>query len=392
MTENRFRIRTYNAISPKGLAMFPSEGYEVGPEVNEPHAILVRSANLHEVEIPPSVRAIARAGAGVNNIPVADMTERGVAVFNTPGANANAVKELVVAGTLMFARNLFPAALYVRDLPGEGEEMEKAVEAGKKKYVGFELPGRTFGVIGLGAIGVDVANAALALGLNVIGYDPALSARNAWHIDSRVQHAESAEEVFAASDIVTLHVPLNDTTRAMVNTQRIAMMPSGSVLLNFARGPIVDEAAVVESLDNGHLAGYVCDFPSSRINGHPKVVALPHLGASTGEAEENCAIMAADELRGYLEHGDIVNSVNFPGARLIRNPENTRIHIANRNVPGVVGHLTAVLGDAGLNIVDLLNRSRDEVAVTVIDVDGEVDESLLARLRDQDDILSARLI
>lgn len=392
MSTERFRIQTYNAISPKGLATFPSDSYEVGPDVENPHAILVRSANLHEVEIPESVQAIARAGAGTNNIPIPAMTERGVVVFNTPGANANAVKELVVAGTLMFARNLFPAALYVRDLPGNGAEMEKAVEAGKKKYVGFELPGRTFGVIGLGAIGVEVANAAVALGMNVIGYDPALSARHAWQIDSRVQHAESMDEVFAASNIVTLHVPLNDQTRNMVNTQRIAMMPEGSVLLNFARGPVVDESAVIDSLDNGQLDGYVCDFPSDRINHHPKVVALPHLGASTGEAEENCAVMAAQELRGFLEHGDIVNSVNFPGAKLIRNTSNTRIHITNRNVPGVVSQLTTALGDAGMNILDLLNRSRDEIAITVIDVEGDVSPELLEKLRTADNVVNARLV
>ena len=391
----RFRIQTLNAISPKGLSRFPSDQYDVGPDVQNPHAILLRSADLHSVDIPDSVLAIARAGAGTNNIPIERATAQGVPVFNTPGANANAVKELVFAGMLMFARNLFPAALYVRDLEADPSDMGKLVESAKKKYIGFELPGRTLGVVGLGAIGVEVANAALGLGMNVMGYDPALSVRHAWQLDSRVQQAESMDEVFAKSNMVTLHVPLingPNGTKGMVNTQRIAMMREGALLLNFSRGEIVDEAAVLHSLDHGHLDGYVCDFPSPAINRHPKVVALPHLGASTGEAEENCAAMAADEIRGFLEHGDITNSVNFPGAKLIRKLDKTRIYVANRNVPGVVSDLSTVIGNAGLNIVDLLNRSRETVAVTVIDIEGEVTPEQLETIRSQPNVLQARLI
>lgn len=388
----RFRIRTLNAISPAGLSRLPSDTYEVGPGIEHPHALLVRSADLHSIEIPDSVLAIARAGAGTNNIPVDAMTERGVAVFNTPGANANAVKELVFAGLLMFARNLFPAALYVRDLADAGPELDKAVEAGKKQFVGYELPGRTLGVIGLGSIGVEVANAALGLGMNVIGYDPALTVRHAWQLDSRVQRAESLEEVFARADMLTVHVPLIDGTRGLVNTQRLAMMPAGAVVLNFARGGIVDEGAVIDALDSGHLRGYVCDFPSPALNHHPRVIALPHLGASTGEAEDNCAAMAADELRAYLEHGDIVNSVNFPAVRLIRNLEATRVIVANRNVPGVVSELTTRLGGAGLNIRDLINRSRGDVAITVIDLEGDIPADLAQRIAAHDNILAVRII
>lgn len=392
MTTQRFRIKTLNAISPRGLSLLPSDRYEVGSDVEEPHALLVRSANLHSMEFPASVLAVARAGAGTNNIPVQRLSERGIPVFNTPGANANAVKELVFAGALMFARNLFHAALYVRDLPGEGEEMEQLVEAGKKKYVGFELPGRTLGVIGLGSIGVEVANAALGLGMKVIGYDPALSVRHAWQLDSRVQQAETMDEVFTSSDMVTLHVPLIESTRGLVSTQRIAMMPPDSVLLNFARGGIVDEAAVIEALDAGHLRGYICDFPSRAINQHPRVIALPHLGASTGEAEEQCAIMAVSELRSFLEHGDITNSVNFPSAKLIRKLDSTRLYLANRNVPNVVGEVSSALGGAGLNIIDLLNRSRGELAVTVADVEGEVTGEVLAAISANPNILTARII
>ena len=395
MSNGRFPIQTLNAISPVGLQRLDRDIFDLGTDIANPRGILVRSADLHQMPVPQSLYAVARAGAGTNNIPIEKMSERGVAVFNTPGANANAVKELVFAGALMFARNLFPAALYVRDLEAEGPEMDKLVEAGKKKYVGFELPGRTFGVIGLGAIGVEVANAALGLGMNVIGYDPALSVRHAWQLDSRVQQAESMDEVFQASNMVTLHVPLitgENGTKGMVNTQRLAMMPEGSLLLNFARGGIVDENAVLESLENGHLAGYVCDFPSPSLNRHPKVVALPHLGASTGEAEENCAAMAADEIRAFLEHGDITNSVNFPGAKLIRNMDKTRIYVANRNVPGVVSDLSTVVGDAGLNIVDLLNRSRGDIAVTVMDVEGGMSQELLEVIREQPNVLNARLI
>ncbi len=389
----RMRIKTLNAISPIGLSRFPSDLYEVSSDGGDPPtAILVRSADMHSMELPDSVLAVARAGAGTNNIPIPALTERGVVVFNTPGANANAVKELVIAGALLSARNLFPAAVYVRDLEGSDDEMTKAVEAGKKKFVGYELPGRTMGVIGLGAIGVEVANAAHALGMNVVGYDPQITIRHAWQLSRDVERADSVEEVFAKSDMVTLHVPLVDGTRGLVDTQRLALLRPGGLLLNFSRAAIVDEQAVLDALDSGHLRGYVCDFPSRALKNHPAVMALPHLGASTGEAEDNCAAMAADELRDFLEKGEIRNSVNLPDARLPRSEGTTRVLIINRNVPNVVSDISTALGDAGLNIADLLNKSRGEVAVTIADVDGEVPSSLVAELQALDGVIRARLV
>ncbi|MEP7159882.1 MAG: 3-phosphoglycerate dehydrogenase family protein [Dermatophilaceae bacterium] len=388
----RMSIQTLNAISPSGLSRFPSETYDIGTDVTEPTAVLVRSADMHEMVLPDSVLAVARAGAGTNNIPIPQLTERGIVVFNTPGANANAVKELVIAGALLSARNLFPAALYVRDLEGADDEMAKAVEAGKKKYVGYELPGRTLGVIGLGAIGVEVANAALTLGMHVVGYDPQITIRHAWQLSRDVERAESIEEVFSRSDMVTLHVPFVDGTRDLVNTQRLALMKPGGLLLNFARGMVVDEQAVLGALDTGHLRGYVCDFPTRGIKNHPAVMALPHLGASTAEAEENCAAMAADQLRDFLEDGEIRNSVNLPEARLPRSEGTTRVLVINRNVPHVVSELSARLGNAGLNIADLLNKSRGDVAVTIADVDGAIPPEVAADLQTVEGVIRARII
>lgn len=387
-----FRIRTLNAISSSGLSRLPSEHYEVSSDVSDPHGLLVRSANLHGEPIPESVLAIARAGAGTNNIPIEAFSERGIPVFNTPGANANAVKELVFAGALLMARNLFSAALFARDLPGDDEQINLAVEAGKKQFVGFELPGRTMGVIGLGAIGVRVANAARGLGMNVLGYDPAISVQHAWQLSAEVERAESLDEVFARADVITLHVPLIEATRNLVNTQRLSMLRPDSVLLNFARAGIVDEAAVVEALDADALRGYVCDFPSQRLSRHPKVMALPHLGASTAEAEDNCAAMAADQLRDFLENGQIQNSVNFPDARLPQGPGTSRLVVANRNVPNMVGQVTTILADAGLNIADLLNKSRGDLAITLVDVEGEVPTSVAEELRSIEGMLTVRVI
>ena len=387
-----YRIQTLNAISNKGLSRLPAEQYEVGNEVEHPDGYLVRSAKLHDVEIPASVAAIARAGAGTNNIPVDAMSERGVVVFNTPGANANAVKELVLAGLLMAARNLFPAAEYVRDLVVAHSDMDATVEKGKKQFVGFELPGRTLGVIGLGAIGVEVANAASALGMRVLGYDPQITVRHAWQLSSSVERAASIEDVFKRADAITVHVPLLDATKGLVNADRIALMKSRAVLLNFARGPIVDEDAVVAALDESRLRGYVCDFPSPVLNHHPKVIALPHLGASTGEAEDNCAIMAVEELRAFLENGEITNSVNFPEARLARGEGTTRIAIANSNVPNMVGQISTLLAEAGLNISDLLNKSRGELAYTLIDVEGELPQGVVDQIGATEGVLSVRVL
>ena len=390
--DHKFRIRTLNAISGAGLSRLPDELYEVGGSVEEPDALLVRSAKLHDTPIPDSVLAVARAGAGTNNIPVADMTERGVPVFNTPGANANAVKELVLAGLFIASRNLIPAARFAHTLEGDDAAIARAVEAGKKQFIGFELPGRTLGVIGLGAIGVQVANAALGLGLSVVGFDPGISVEHAWHLSAEVERAESIEDVFRRADILTVHVPLIEATRGLVSTQRIALMKDSAVILNFARAEIVDEGAVISALDADALRGYVCDFPSTNVHKHPKCISLPHLGASTREAESNCAIMAVDELRGFLEDGQVHNSVNFPEAVMPREEGTHRVLIVNRNVPNMVGQVSTIVAQHGENIANLLNRSRGELAVTLVDVEGEVELPTLEELRGIDGVLSARLI
>lgn len=388
----RHRIQTLNAISPVGLSRLPADEFEVGHELENPDALLLRSADLHNREIPSSVLAVARAGAGTNNIPIAELSARGIPVFNTPGANANAVKELVLAGALLAARGLFPAGVFVRDLPGSDQEIDQAVENGKKQFVGIELPGRTMGVIGLGAIGVLVANAALSLGMKVVGYDPAITVEHAWKLSADVQRAGSVDEVVLAADFLTVHVPLVEATRSLISTQRLAMMKSTGVLLNFARAGIVDERAVVEALDEGMMRAYVCDFPSQTLNRHPKVMALPHLGASTVEAEENCAAMAADQLRDYLLNGQIRNSVNLPEVALPRVPGRSRLIIVNINVPNMVGQVSSTLAAAGLNIGDLLNRSREELAVTLVDVDGTVPDEVLRSIQETEGVLHARLI
>ena len=391
-TRKQFRVQTFNAISGAGLSRFPDDLYDVGASLADPDALLVRSAKLHDTPIPDSVLAVARAGAGTNNIPVADMTERGVPVFNTPGANANAVKELVLAGLFIASRNLIPAARFAHTLEGDDAAIARAVEAGKKQFIGFELPGRTLGVIGLGAIGVQVANAALGLGLSVVGFDPGISVEHAWHLSAEVERAESIEDVFRRADILTVHVPLIEATRGLVSTQRIALMKDSAVILNFARAEIVDEGAVISALDADALRGYVCDFPSTNVHKHPKCISLPHLGASTREAESNCAIMAVDELRGFLEDGQVHNSVNFPEAVMPREEGTHRVLIVNRNVPNMVGQVSTIVAQHGENIANLLNRSRGELAVTLVDVEGEVELPTLEELRGIDGVLSARLI
>jgi D-3-phosphoglycerate dehydrogenase len=346
---------------------------------------------VHALEIPASVVAVARAGAGTNNIPVAKLSQRGIPVFNAPGANANAVKELVLAGLFLGARNICQAWEYVRTLDGDDHALEVAMEQGKKKFVGHELPGRTLGVVGLGAIGVEVANAALDLGMKVLGYDPQITVQRAWQLSSGVEQALSLDDLFARCDAVTVHVPLNDHTRGLVNAARIALLRKGATVLNFARGPIVDEPAVLAGLDNGQLAAYVCDFPTNAIRHHPRVVALPHLGASTGEAEENCAVMVADTLRDFLESGNVRHSVNFPEAVLARTGV-SRLAIVNANVPNMVGQISTCLAEARLNIADLLNKSRGELAYTLIDTDAPIGPEVLGKLRGIPGVLSARLL
>lgn len=387
-----FRIRTLNAIAQAGLTRLGADQFEVGPDVADPHALLVRSASLHGQPIPATLMAVARAGAGTNNIPVAEYSARGIPVFNTPGSNANAVKELVVAGLFLAARNIVEAAAFAHRLEGDHATMDGLVEAGKKSFVGFELPGRTLGVVGLGAIGVEVANVALSLGMNVIGYDPAITIDHAWQLSARVERASSLEALLRRSDIVTLHVPLVEGTKGLIGENQFAAMKPSAVLLNFARGPIVDEQALIAALDAGQLRGYVCDFPTPLLNRRPKVVTLPHLGASTREAEENSAAMAAEELRAYLVDGTIKNSVNFPNAQLARVEGRPRLAIANANVPTMVAQISTMLGEAGLNIADLVNSSRGDLAYTLVDVDGEVPEGLIERIRSVDGVLSARVI
>ncbi len=387
-----YRILTLNSLSAKGLERLPAESYAVGTAVDRPDAVLVRSADMHRMALPETVIAVARAGAGTNNIPVAALAARGIAVFNTPGANANAVKELVIGSLFLAARNIGAAWLFARAQSGDDAAIDVAVEKGKKNFVGFELPGRTLGVIGLGAIGVEVANTALALGMKVQGYDPQITVQRAWELSANVQQARSLDELFASSDVISVHVPLNDATRALVDAQRIALMRKGSVVLNFSRGPIVDSAAVLAALDAGQLHAYICDFPSNALKDHPKVMTLPHLGASTDEAEENCAVMAAEQLRDFLENGNIRNSVNFPEAVMPRAPGTTRLAIANSNVPNMVGQISTKLAAAGVNIADLLNKSRGEYAFTLIDADGAIDAATFAAVRGIHGVLAARLI
>jgi D-3-phosphoglycerate dehydrogenase len=387
-----YRILTLNNISARGLDRLPRERYEVASDLNQPDAILVRSADMHKTTVPTSVLAIGRAGAGTNNIPVAELSKRGIPVFNAPGANANAVKELVLAGLLLAARNICQAWAFARSLSGDDHAIDEAVEKGKKKFVGFELPGRTLGVVGLGAIGVEVANSAEALGMKVLGYDPQITVHRAWQLSSGVEQALSLDDLFARADAISVHVPLNNDTRGLVSAGRLKLMRKGGVILNFARAPIVDDAAVIASLDAAHLGAYVCDFPTNALKDHPSVVTLPHLGASTGEAEENCAIMVADTVREYLENGNIRNSVNFPEAVLPRVPGVTRLAVANRNVPNMVGQISTCLAAAGLNIADLLNKSRGEYAYTLIDIDSAVPQSILGQIRDIEGVLAARIL
>jgi D-3-phosphoglycerate dehydrogenase len=384
-----YKVLTLNNIAVSGLRRLPRERYEVASEIAHPDAILLRSHNMHDMEIPDTVAAVGRAGAGTNNIPCDELAHRGVPVFNAPGANANAVKELAIAGMLLGARNLCDAREYVKTLEETGKELKKSVEAGKKQFVGFELPGKTLGVIGLGAIGVEVANAALDLGMKVVGYDPAITVRNAWQLSSGVEQEETLDELFQHADFVTCHVPLIDATRNMVNADRIALMNDGAVLINFARDGVVDDAAALAALDSGKLHAYVTDFPTPELIAHPQVVALPHLGASTGEAEENCAIMVAENVKDYLENGNVRFAVNFPEARLPR-LDAWRLTVANMNVPNMVGQISTCLADAGLNIEDLLNKSIGDLAYTIVDVNNEPTEDLLEKIGSIDGVLALR--
>jgi len=385
------KILTYNNISATSLDRLPNNQYEVSSEIQYPDAILLRSFNLHGIPIPGSVKCVGRAGVGVDNIPVSEFSKRGIPVFNAPGANANAVKELTLAGLLLAARHISPALDFVRTLRGDDQAINQAVEKGKKQFAGFELAGKTLGVIGLGAIGVKVANAALGLGMKVMGFDPSLTVQSAWQLSSQVAQASSVDDLLTKSDFVTLHVPLVEQTHHFINSARIGLMKNTAVLLNFSRGGVVEAAAVLDALEEGKLRAYVCDFPDSALLNRKGVIALPHIGASTEEAEENCAVMVVDQIRDYLENGNIRNAVNFPDV-VVPRTEGCRLGIANENIPGMVSQISSALADANLNIADLVNQSRGEYAYTLIDVNAEVPSATLERIRSIPGVLSARII
>lgn len=387
----RLNILVLNQISANGLKRLPAERYSTGKDIAAPDAVLVRSADMHALTIAASVQAIARAGAGTNNIPVAAMSARGVPVFNAPGANANAVKELVLTGMLLAARNIAPALRFVGSLDPAMADMDKAVEEGKKNFAGFELAGHTLGIVGLGKVGCLVADAAIKLGMNVLGYDPDITVDAAWSLPAQVKKAASVAEVLKNSDFVTLHVPLVAATRDLVNTDNLKLMRAGAVLLNFSREGVVNEAAMLAALDAKQLRAYVCDFPSAALNHHAGVIALPHLGASTREAEENCALMVVDQLRDYLEHGNVVNAVNFPAVSMARESA-YRVAIANANVPNMLGQISTAMAQAGLNIHNMVNKSRGEMAYTLVDVESPVSEAVLAHLRAIDGVLAVRYL
>lgn len=385
------KILTLNNIAVRGLERLPREQYEVASEIQNPDAILLRSFKMHDMEIPDSLKAVGRAGAGVNNIPIDKMSARGIPVFNAPGANSNAVKELVIAGMLMACRNIGQSWKFARSLEGDDATINKNVESGKKNFVGFELPGRTLGVIGLGAIGIRVANAALDLGMEVIGYDPEITVQGAWQLSSNVKQASSVDDLLSKSDFVTFHVPLVEATRNLINAERLKIMKDNIVILNFARNGIVDDKAMVQALDDGKAYAYVCDFPSNLLKDHPRVITLPHLGASTQEAEDNCAIMVADQVRDYLENGNILNSVNFPRVDMPRTV-GYRLAISNANTPNMLGQISTKLADAGLNILDMLNKSKGDIAYTLIDVDSEISKESVKEIADIEGVLSVRTL
>lgn len=386
-----YKVLTLNNISVLGLERLPREHYEVASEIRHPDAVLLRSFNMHHWEIPDSLKTVGRAGAGVNNIPVDKMSARGIPVFNAPGANANAVKELVISCLLLTARNILPAYEYVHNLQGTDAEISKQVEAGKKKFVGFELAGRTLGVIGLGAIGVKVANAAQALGMRVIGYDPHITVKNAWQLSAHVKQALSVEDMLSHAEFVTVHVPLLDNTRHIINAERLQNARQGLMIFNFSRDGIVDNAAVCEAIKAGRVNGYVCDFPNNLLINHERVITLPHLGASTKEAEENCAIMVASQVRDYLENGTVRHSVNFPEIDMPRNGGH-RLLVVNANVPHMIERISSAISKANLNIIDMLNRSRGEMACTLVDVNSSIPQTVVDEIKTKDGVLTVRTL
>lgn len=389
-----YKVRTYNKIAVSGLDRFPRQSYEVGSDIAHPDAFLLRSQKLHDVEVPDSLLAVARAGAGVNNVPVAAYGKRGIVVFNTPGANANAVKELVMAGMLLSARGIVASMEFVQSLTAitDPAEMSQRVEKEKSRFAGNEIRGKTLGIVGLGAIGSMVAKMALAMGMKVVGFDPVLSIDAAWRLSNEVSRMENLQSLLARSDYVSVHVPAIDGTRHMINGDTLAAVKPGAVLLNFARDSIVDAAAVLQSLAAGKLGKYVCDFPEPGLLGHPQVIAMPHIGASTEESEENCAVMAANQLVDYLEKGNILNSVNFPSISMERSPGTSRILFSNDNVSGVLGHVLSVLADNKVNVVDMMNKSRAELAFNIIDVEKLPCDAVISAIRAVEHVIRVRVI
>jgi D-3-phosphoglycerate dehydrogenase len=389
-----YKVRTYNQISIKGLDRFPRQSYEVGSDIAHPDAFLLRSHKLQGVDVPGSLLAVARAGAGVNNVPVAEYGKQGIVVFNTPGANANAVKELVMAGMLLSARGIVDGMNYVQSLVDlkDPAEMSPLVEKAKSRFAGHEIKGKTLGIVGLGAIGSMVADMALAMGLTVVGFDPLLSIDAAWRLSNEVSRMENLQSLLARSDYVSLHVPAADATRHMLNDDTLAVIKPGAVLLNFARDAIVDSSAVLRSLDAGRLGKYVCDFPEPALLGHAKIIAMPHIGASTEESEDNCAVMAAKQLVDYLENGNIVNSVNFPKITMERSRGTSRITFSNDNVSGVLGHVLSVLADNKVNVVDMVNKSRGELAFNIMDVERVPGNEVIDAIKAVDHVIRVRVI
>jgi D-3-phosphoglycerate dehydrogenase len=389
-----YKVRTYNQISIKGLERFSRQAYEVGSDIGQPDAFLLRSQKLHDVEVPSSLLAAARAGAGVNNVPIAEYSKQGIVVFNTPGANANAVKELVMAGMLLATRGILPGIAYVNSLTAmtDAAEMAALLEKEKSRFAGGEIKGKTLGIVGLGAIGSMVANMALAMGMKVVGFDPALSIDAAWRLSSEVSRMENLHALLARADYISLHVPAMDATHHLINDDALGLVRSGAVLLNFARETIVDSVAVRRSLDKGKLGKYVCDFPEPVLLGHAGVIAMPHIGASTEESEENCAMMAANQLMDYLENGNIVNSVNFPAVSMARTAGTTRITFSNDNVSGVLGHVLSVLAEKKVNVIDMVNKSRGELAFNIIDVEAAPGDHVVQAIQAVEHVIRVRVI
>ena len=386
------KILTLNNISVSGLDRLPRENYEIASEIQNPDAVLLRSFKMHDWDVPPTLQAIGRAGAGVNNIPVEKMTSKGIPVFNAPGANANAVQELVLTGMLLSARNICPAWEFAKQLEGDDTQITKQVEAGKSDFVGFELPRKTLGVIGLGAIGIKIANTATALGMRVIGYDPKITVESAWKLSHEVEQATSVDDLLTHCDFVTFHVPLIEATKNMINADRLVNMRDNVTILNFARSGIVNDEAVIAALDSGKVNAYVCDFPSNLLKNHPKVIALPHLGASTAEAEDNCAIMVAEQVKDYLENGNITNSVNFPSIKMRKQADQFRLTVAHENVPNILSSITNAIANVEINIVDMLSKSFNDAAYTLIDIESPLSESVQDEIKAIEGVLNVRCL